>query len=40
MQDRKLFDCFVFNDELDLLPLRLEATAPLVDAFVLVEPVS
>src|SRR4051794_36139000 len=37
MQDRKLFDCFVFNDELDLLQLRLEATAPLVDAFVLVE---
>ncbi len=37
MQDLKLFDCFTFNDELDLLELRLETGAPYVDAFVLVE---
>jgi hypothetical protein len=37
MQERKLFDCFVFNDELDLLQLRLEASFPFVDTFVLVE---
>jgi hypothetical protein len=33
----KIFDCFVFNDELDLLQLRLETSAQIVDTFVLVE---
>jgi hypothetical protein len=33
----KIFDCFVFNDELDLLELRLETSASIVDTFVLVE---
>jgi Glycosyltransferase family 17 len=33
----KIFDCFVFNDELELLELRLETSASIVDAFVLVE---
>lgn len=34
---RKIFDCVVFNDELDLLELRLRTAAPFVDAFVVVE---
>jgi hypothetical protein len=37
MQSKALFDCFIFNDELDLLELRLEESASLVDVFVLVE---
>jgi len=37
MPETKLFDCFIFNDELDLLELRLETAAPYVDTFVLVE---
>ena len=36
-QGRRLFDCFTFYDELDLLELRLEVTAPYVDEFVVVE---
>ena len=32
-----LFDCFVFNDELDLLLTRLEVLSPVVHRFVLVE---
>jgi hypothetical protein len=37
MNSRRLFDCFTFNDELDLLEVRLRCTAPFVDFFVLVE---
>lgn len=33
----KIFDCFTFYNELDLLEIRLELTADLVDYFVLVE---
>lgn len=33
----KLYDCFIFNDELELLELRLMETYDLVDKFVLVE---
>ncbi len=33
----KLYDCFLFNDELSLLELRLMETYDLVDKFVLVE---
>ncbi len=33
----KIFDCFTFSDELDLLELRLRVSAPHVDHFVLVE---
>ncbi len=33
----RIFDCFTFYDELDLLELRLEVMAPYVDAIVLVE---
>jgi beta-1,4-mannosyl-glycoprotein beta-1,4-N-acetylglucosaminyltransferase len=33
----KLIDCFIFNNELDLLELRLNELDPVVDAFVLVE---
>lgn len=33
----KIFDCFTFYNELDLLELRLEELADLVDAFVIVE---
>jgi beta-1,4-mannosyl-glycoprotein beta-1,4-N-acetylglucosaminyltransferase len=32
-----IFDCFMFNDELDILECRLEELAPVVDRFVLVE---
>jgi hypothetical protein len=35
--DLKLFDCFIFSDELDLLELRLRLSSPFVDRFVLVE---
>lgn len=34
---RRVFDCFTFFDELDVLELRLSELAPLVDRFVLVE---
>ena len=37
MSEIRLFDCFTFNDELDLLELRLQTSAPHVDFFVLVE---
>ena len=38
MNDRpKLFDCFVFFNELDILEIRLNTLDPLVDYFVLVE---
>ena len=33
----RVFDCFTFNDELDLLELRLELGDPYVDFFVIVE---
>ena len=33
----KLFDCFVFFNELDILEIRLNTLAPFVDYFVLVE---
>ncbi len=33
----KLFDCFTFNDELELLELRLASSSSFVDRFVLVE---
>ena len=33
----KIYDCFIFNDELELLELRLMETYDLVDVFVLVE---
>jgi len=33
----KIFDCFIFNDELDLLELRLELCYEYVDYFILVE---
>jgi Glycosyltransferase family 17 len=33
----KLYDCFTFNDEFDLLELRLEMSDPFVDRFVIVE---
>lgn len=33
----RLFDCFLFNDELDLLELRLEETEAVVDRWVIVE---
>lgn len=33
----RLFDCFTFYDELDILSLRLELLYPVVDYFVLVE---
>lgn len=32
-----IYDCFIFNDELDLLELRLEELGDMVDFFVLVE---
>ena len=32
-----IWDCFTFNNELDLLDLRLHTLAPVVDKFVLVE---
>lgn len=32
-----IYDCFMFFNELDLLEIRLEELAPVVDAFVLVE---
>lgn len=32
-----VYDCFIFNDELDLLELRLQLLHPAVDKFVLVE---
>jgi beta-1,4-mannosyl-glycoprotein beta-1,4-N-acetylglucosaminyltransferase len=32
-----IYDCFTFNDELDLLELRLEYLNPVVDKFVIVE---
>jgi hypothetical protein len=32
-----VFDCFLFNDELDILEIRLNTLAPVVDVFVLVE---
>jgi len=33
----RLYDCVVFNDELDLLEVRLRTAAPYVDVFVIVE---
>jgi len=36
-EGRKLFDCFQFYNELDLLDLRLAELSPVVDHFVLVE---
>lgn len=33
----RLFDCFVFFNELDILDIRLNTLSPLVDTFVLVE---
>ncbi len=36
-QPRKIFDCFVFYNELDILEIRLHTLDPLVDHFVLVE---
>ena len=33
----RLFDCFTFSDELDLLSFRLELLSDVVDGFVLVE---
>jgi len=32
-----IFDCFMFNDELDILECRLEELSPVVDRFVVVE---
>jgi beta-1,4-mannosyl-glycoprotein beta-1,4-N-acetylglucosaminyltransferase len=32
-----IYDCFTFNDELDLLLLRLEILSPYIDKFVIVE---
>ena len=32
-----IYDCFLFNDELDLLQLRLDYLSPIVDKFVLIE---
>lgn len=37
MVHRKVFDCFVFYNELDILEIRLHTLAPFVDHFVLVE---
>ncbi|MDA7948065.1 MAG: hypothetical protein MPJ78_11395 [Hyphomicrobiaceae bacterium] len=34
---RRVFDCFVFYNELDILEIRLNTLAPLVDHFVIVE---
>jgi hypothetical protein len=34
---RKLFDCFLFYNELDVLEIRLSELEPLVDYFVIVE---
>ena len=36
-QRRRIFDCFLFYNELDILEIRLNTLAPLVDHFVLVE---
>ena len=33
----KIYDCFGFFNELDLLELRLEIMAPIVDYFVITE---
>ena len=33
----KLFDCFLFNGELDMLEIRLNILAPYVDKFVILE---
>ena len=32
-----IFDCFMFNDEVDILQCRLEELAPVVDRFIVVE---
>src|SRR6266852_322873 len=32
-----VYDCFIFNDELNLLDIRLHELAPVVDKFILVE---
>lgn len=32
-----IFDCFMFNDELDILECRLEELSPVVDRFIVVE---
>ena len=37
MADRMIYDGFIFNDELDLLQLRLSFLDKVVDKFVLVE---
>ncbi len=37
MASRRLYDCVVFNDELDLLEVRLRCNALLVDVFLIVE---
>ena len=34
---RKIIDCFVFNDELDVLEIRLSLLSPYVNLFVLIE---
>jgi len=33
----KIFDCFIFSNELDILDIRLNTLGPFVDCFVLVE---
>lgn len=37
LYENRLFDCFIFNNELDLLEIRLNELADTVDTFVLVE---
>jgi beta-1,4-mannosyl-glycoprotein beta-1,4-N-acetylglucosaminyltransferase len=32
-----IYDCFIFNDEIDLLLLRLEFLSPVIDKFVIIE---
>jgi beta-1,4-mannosyl-glycoprotein beta-1,4-N-acetylglucosaminyltransferase len=33
----RIFDCFMFNDEVDILQCRLEELSPVVDRFIVVE---
>jgi len=35
--DKKIYDCFVFEDDLDLLELRLKLLSPYVDQFIVIE---
>ena len=35
--DPRIFDCFTFSNELDLLEFRLDLLSPVVDQFVIVE---